>query len=240
MWYRHTALILLLLSSSSLCRAAVYRCTAVDGSTTYTDSPCEVGTKSITLQQTGPATMRASTVPGAPVAPAANSLEAALASILAQCISFEYHNWYATHSPKPSAEEGHRKLEEINRHCQTTLPPQNQRLAGTSTPSLPTVQAPTLPKAALAQQAAQRAAVNPSPAAGPRNGPLIISRSRQPEEARRWEQSFQCQTSEYQAWLSHVGHPPGDLESRSAQSRAEQLCAQRFNVPVGVAVMITP
>ena len=130
------AAFLLLLTQSPLCFAAIYKCTAKDGSTTFTNAPCASDTQSV-VAVPSPSSSSAHNVsivpaPSAPNLPDSPSL---------RCATIQYHLWLRAQTSPPTTDAKNQKLKEIDQHCGATL-----HLAGFPAPApTPAQSAPSVP-----------------------------------------------------------------------------------------------
>jgi hypothetical protein len=235
------ALALLLLAAAAPVQGAVYQCQAADGSMVFSDSPCGADAKVIIVRpqalisNTAPAAKR--TTSGTAIRSNTGSTSDAQAALNAtrdadalKCQAREYGAWYQAQNPRPSREQSDMKMNQIVDGCwlATHLLTAQDNVA--VSPNIKTV----IVKAPQPIGGGMMSA--PSGAAG---APLQISRSRQPEEAARWNSYYGCRTQAYQNWSNGLGHAPDETETREARARTDDQCRAQFNIPSGAAAILT-
>jgi ankyrin repeat protein len=147
--HRHrVGLCLLVFALAPSAHAAVYKCAAKDGSTTYSDQPCDQNAQVI---QVTPEPLH--TTPNSKTqssAPSNGQLNQAHEQMVSLCARGNYDAWYRTQNPKPTPDQTNAKLREALQTCRAIVP-QNP---ATPVP-LPTAQAPNAPLSPATIAAAQ-------------------------------------------------------------------------------------
>jgi len=112
--------LLVLLAQAPLGYAAVYKCAAKDGSTTYSDMPCEQNAQIVQVTpeplHTTPQSATQSPAPGN------RQLDQAHEQMVSLCARANYDAWYHTQSPKPTPEQTNAKLRESLQTCRAIVP----------------------------------------------------------------------------------------------------------------------
>jgi len=122
---------LLLLALNTTTYAAVYKCTAKDGSTAYSDQPCDTNAQAIQvtpepLHSTPNSTTRSP-------APGNAELNQAHEQMVSMCARANYDTWYHTQNPKPTPGQTDAKLREALQTCRAIVP----QTSGTPIPQAP-------------------------------------------------------------------------------------------------------
>jgi formylglycine-generating enzyme required for sulfatase activity/ankyrin repeat protein len=217
------AAILVFLAHSPICPAAVYKCPAKDGSTTYSDMPCEQNAQVI---QVTPEPLHSTPPPTAQSpAPGNEQLNHAQEQMAALCARGDVDAWYHTQKPPPTPEQKNAKLQEALRKCRATLTPQN---SATPVPQVPTAKQST-------------GSVASSPAPMPTQGanapltPAMIAAA-QDKSARETSASL-CSTKAFNEWIKAQGHPLPDPNVRIAKlTEISNQCRR----PLGLSDMVPP
>jgi ankyrin repeat protein len=110
----------LLLAQSPTTVAAVYKCAAKDGSTTYSDQPCDTNAQAV--QVTPDPLHTAPKLATQSLAPGTAQLNQAHEQMVTLCARANYDAWYHTRSPKPTPEEMGAKLREALQTCRAIVP----------------------------------------------------------------------------------------------------------------------
>jgi hypothetical protein len=139
--FRFSAL-LLLLTQIPTTYAAVYKCAAKDGSTTYSDMPCEQNAQVIQVTPEPLHTTPKSTTRSP--APGDAELNQAHEQIVSMCARANYDAWYHTQNTKPTPGQTDAKLREAFQTCRAIVP----QTSGTPIPQAPapTPNAPMSPR----------------------------------------------------------------------------------------------
>ena len=226
----HCAMALLLLAVSPALWSAVYQCKGADGSTVFSDSPCGADAKVIIVRPQAPMSnssavtkSRAKTSSGSDSQAALNATRDAEAL---KCQAREYGAWYQAQNPKPTREQSDARMSQIVEGCWLSTHILTAQDNVTVNPVIKTV-----------IRKAPQPIVGSAGTAAP-NGPLQVSRSRQPEEAARWSNYYSCRAQAYQDWSNGLGHAPEDAEARDARSRTDNECRAKFGIAAGAAAML--
>lgn len=112
--------LLILLALAPATYANVYRCTAKDGSTAYSDQPCDNNARTIQvtpepLHSTPNSTARST-------APSNGQLNQAQEQMVSLCTRANYDVWYQTQNPKPTPDQTNAKLREALQTCRAIVP----------------------------------------------------------------------------------------------------------------------
>jgi hypothetical protein len=228
--------LVLLLAGSTPLSSAVYQCTGPDGSIVFADSPCGADAKEIVVRpqapmsNTAPAAKRPATGTTNRGKTSSDSPAARDAEAL-KCEAREYGAWYQTQNPKPTREQSDLKMKQIVDSCWLSTHLVSASDNVTVNPDVKTVihSAP--------QPVGGSAGMATAPAGA--GGPLQVSRSRQAEEATRWDNYYSCRTQAYQEWSNALDHTPDDAEASAAQARTDSQCRAQFNIPSGAAAILT-
>jgi len=111
---------LILLTLAPTTYATVYKCTAKDGSTAYSDQPCETNSQAI---QVTPEPLHSTPNPTAQsTAPGNGQLNQAQEQMVSLCARANYDAWYQTQNPKPTPEQTNAKLREALQTCRAIVP----------------------------------------------------------------------------------------------------------------------
>jgi len=177
----------LLLAQISTAHAAVYKCAANDGSTTYSDQPCGQNAQAIQVTPDPLHTTPKSTTPSR--APGNNELNQAHEQMVSMCARANYDAWYHTQNPKPSPEQTSAKLREALQTCrgivpQTLATPAPQAPAPTRTPNTPLT-------------------------------PAMIAAAQ--EKSARETKASVCSMNAFNEWIKAQGHPLPDPNVRMAK-----------------------
>lgn len=110
----------LVLTQSPTTVAAVYKCAATDGSTTYSDQPCDTNAQAIVVT---PEPLHTTPRP-APQSPAPGNaqLNQAHEQMVSLCARANYDAWYRTQNPKPTPAETSTHLREALQACRAIVP----------------------------------------------------------------------------------------------------------------------
>ena len=233
------ALALLLVASPPL-QGAVYQCKGTDGSLVFSDSPCGADAKVIIVRpqalisNPAPATKRATTGTANPsktgnASDAQAALNARRDADALKCQAREYGAWYQAQNPKPSREQSDMKMSQIVDSCWLATNLVTAQDNVTVSPNIKTV-------TVKAPQPTGGGMMSAPTGAG---APLQVSRSRQPEEAARWNNYYGCRTQSYQEWSNSLGHAADDAEAGEAQARIDTQCRAQFIIPSGAAAILT-
>lgn len=126
--------LLLLLAQVPTTYAAVYKCAAKDGSTTYSDMPCEQNAQAIQVTSEPLHTAPKSTTEN--LAPGNAQINQAQEQMATLCERANYDAWYRTQNPKPTPEQTNTKLRDALQACRATLAHQSSAIPAThSAPS---------------------------------------------------------------------------------------------------------
>jgi ankyrin repeat protein len=140
--------LLLLLTPFPTAYAAVYKCTAKDGSTAYSDQPCEQNAQAIQVTpdalHTTPKAATPSPMPGS------SELNQAHEQMVSMCARANHDAWYHAQNPKPTPAEISAHLREALQTCRAIVP-QNSVTPVPQTPA-PTPNAPLTPATFAAAQ----------------------------------------------------------------------------------------
>jgi Ankyrin repeats (3 copies)/Domain of unknown function (DUF4124)/Ankyrin repeat len=109
---------LLLLALAPTTYAAVYKCTAKDGSTAYSDMPCDNKPEVVDVT---PAPLHSTPVTPPPLAPGQARVNETRERIAVQCATSDYNDWYRAQSPKPTPEEAVAKRTATAQKCRAAL-----------------------------------------------------------------------------------------------------------------------
>ena len=133
--------LLLLLTPFPTTYAAVYKCTAKDGSTAYSDQPCEQNAQAIQVTPDPLHTTPKAATP-APM-PGSSELNQAHEQMVSMCAQANHDAWYHTQNPKPTPAEISAHLREALQTCRAIVP-QNSVTPVPQAPA-PTPNAPLTP-----------------------------------------------------------------------------------------------
>jgi hypothetical protein len=223
--------------------SAVYQCKGPDGSTVFSDSPCGADAKVIIVRPQAPmsntpattAVKRSSTTSAGRsktgTSDAKTARDATRDTDALKCQAREYGAWYQAQNPKPSREQSDAKMSQIVEGCWLATHLLSAQDNVVVSPNVQTVirRAPQVNGASAGMASAPSAP----------GTPLQVSRSRQPEEAARWNSYYACRSTAYQNWTNGLGHAPDDAETREAQARTDTQCRAQFNIPIGAAAILT-
>jgi hypothetical protein len=179
--------LLLLLAPIPSTYAAVYKCAAKDGSTAYSDQPCDTNAQVIQVTpeplHTTPNSAAQSPAPGI------GQLNQAHEQMLSLCARANYDAWYRTQTPQPTPEETSAKLREALQTCHAIVP-QN------STPPVPPAPTPTQ---------TLNAPLTP--------GMFAAAQDKSARETK----AILCSTKAFNEWIKAQGHPLPDPNLRIAK-----------------------
>ena len=130
----HIGAFFLLLAQIPTAYAAVYKCAAKDGSTAYSDQPCEQNAQAIQVTPDPLHTTPKAATPS--LAPGTNQLNQAHEQMASMCARANYDAWYHTQNPKPTPAQTSAKLREALQICRAIV-------AQNSTTPLPQAPVPT-------------------------------------------------------------------------------------------------
>ena len=144
---RRICIFLLLLTQIPTAYAAVYKCAAKDGSTAYSDQPCEQNAQAI---QVTPDALHTTPKPTTQfAAPGAIQLNQAKEQMVSLCARANYDAWYQTQNPKPTPDQTNAKLREALQTCRAVVP-QNSSTPVTQAPAPTRMQNAPLSPAVIA------------------------------------------------------------------------------------------
>jgi ankyrin repeat protein len=112
--------LLILLTLAPTTHATVYKCTAKDGSTAYSDQPCDTNARAI---QVTPEPLHSTPNPTTQsTAPGNGRLNQAQEQMVSLCARANYDAWYQTQNPKPTPDQTNAKLRESLQTCRAIVP----------------------------------------------------------------------------------------------------------------------
>lgn len=130
--------LLILLTLAPTTYATVYKCTAKDGSTAYSDQPCDTNAQVIQVTPEPPHSPPNPTTQS--TAPGNGQLNQAHEQMVSLCARANYDAWYQTQNPKPTSDRINAKLREALQTCRAIVP----RNSATPLPQVP-AQTPNAP-----------------------------------------------------------------------------------------------
>jgi hypothetical protein len=236
------AMALMLMTAPTPLWGAVYQCNGPDGSTVFSDSPCGTDAKVIIVRPQPPmsnttaatAAKRSSTTSAGRgktgTSDGQSARDATRDADALKCQAREYGAWYQAQNPKPSREQSDAKMSQIVDSCWLATHILSAQDNVAVSPNVQTVirRAP--------QVSGGSAGMASAPAGA--GTPLQVSRSRQPEEAARWNNYYTCRSTAYQNWSNGLGHAPDDAETREAQARTDMQCRAQYSIPSGAAAIL--
>ena len=140
--------LLILLTLAPTAYATVYKCTAKDGSSAYSDQPCDTNAQAI---QVTPEPLHSTPISKAQsTAPGNGQFNQAQEQMVSLCARANYDAWYQTQNPKPTPDQTNAKLREAHQTCRAMVP----RNSATPLPPAPsqTPNAPLTPAMIAAAQ----------------------------------------------------------------------------------------
>src|ERR1700728_3004570 len=112
--------LIILLTLAPTTYATVYKCTAKDGSTAYSDQPCDTNAQAIQVTpeplHSTPNSTAQSTVPGN------GQLNQAQKQMVSLCARANYDAWYQSQNPKPTPDQTNAKLRDALQTCRAIVP----------------------------------------------------------------------------------------------------------------------
>src|SRR6266404_464758 len=146
-----SAALLTLILIPSASSAAIYKCTAQDGTTIYADASCGPHAQGVRVESSTPS--HVPSLASSPPAPWQAQINESLERMATQCETAEYNNWHRIKNPKPSPDEEIAKLKEIKQKCRANLPLQHALPMRPVTVTPPEMNTSNSPQAAPAPQA---------------------------------------------------------------------------------------